>query len=240
MKRFIGLGIFVFSAAIATTPAIAQSNKAPQANSKQVQLKQVPLFSRDLEIEFALNGAPKPLRENATVLVLESTGWVTAKEGQNAFTCLVSREGGDVFPICWDREGVKSLMSVALDDSTMRLKGMSGAEVDRQKAEGFKSGKYRAPARPGVAYMLSPMRYKIDEKGSIVRSAPLPHVMFYAPNLTDEDVGGGRGQPVFINNVSPQGMMIVPVGEKEKATILEDSTALTTRVEKELGYSRPQ
>jgi len=88
--------------------------------------------------------------------------------------------------------------------------------------------------------MLSPLRYRIDEKGSIVRTSPLPHVMFYAPNLTDEDIGGGRGMPVFINNVSPQGMMIVPVGEKEKAAILEESATLTTRVEQELGYTRPQ
>ena len=37
--------------------------------------------------------------------------------------------------------------------------------------------------------------------------------------------------PIFINNVSPQGMIIDPVGEKEKAAILEESAALTQRVE---------
>lgn len=233
------VGILVLSAAVFSNPAFAQvsgkSNALP-AIAKQARPKQVPLFSRDLEIEFALNALPKQLRENATVLVLEPTGWTKAKEGTNAFTCLVTRQAGDVVPICWDREGAKSVMSVAMDDSTMRLKGMTDPEVNRETAEGFKTGRYRAPSRAGVSYMLSPMRYKIDAQGKITRTPPVPHVMFYAPNLTDEDIGGGRGMPIFVNNVSPQGMIIDPVGEKEKAAILEESAGLTQRVEQELGY----
>jgi len=231
--------ILVLSVAAFSNSAFSQvsgtSNALP-AIAKQARPKQVPLFSRDLEIEFALNALPKQLHENATVLVLEPAGWTKAKEGTNAFTCLVTRQAGDVVPICWDREGAKSVMSVAMDDSTMRLKGMTDSEVNQQIAEGFKTGRYRAPSRAGVSYMLSPMRYKIDAQGKIARTPPLPHVMFYAPNLTDEDVGGGRGMPIFINNVSPQGMIIDPVGEKEKAAILEESAELTQRVEQELGY----
>ena len=213
MIRASYVGILFLSAAIFSISAFAHvsgtSNALP-ANAKQARPKQVPLFSRDLEIEFALNALPKQLRENATVLVLEPTGWIKAREGTNAFTCLVTRQAGDVVPICWDREGAKSVMSVAMDDSTMRLKGMTDTEVNQQIAEGFKTGKYRAPTRAGVSYMLSPMRYKIDAQGKITRTPPLPHVMFYAPNLTDEDIGGGRAMPIFINNVSPQGMIIDP------------------------------
>jgi len=239
MLRAFQVGLLIISAAVCSTSAFAQvgsaSNSGP-GTAQQARPKQVPLFSRDLEIEFALNALPKQLRESATVLVLEPTGWMKAKEGTNAFTCLVTRQAGDVVPICWDREGAKSVMSVAMDDSTMRLKGMTDSEVNQQIAEGFKDGRYRAPSRAGVSYMLSPMRYKIDAQGKITRTPPLPHVMFYAPNLTDEDVGGGRGMPIFINNVSPQGMIIDPVGEKEKAAILQESAALTQRVEQELGY----
>src|SRR5258708_7707241 len=52
-----------------------------------------PMLPRDLEIELALNAAPKHLRDGATVLVLESTGYVRAREGTNAFTCVARRRG---------------------------------------------------------------------------------------------------------------------------------------------------
>src|SRR3981081_3249589 len=67
-----------------------------------------PLFPRELEIELALNAAPAHLRDGAAVWVLDSTGYVKAREGRNAFSCIVSRRGGDVFPVCWDAEGAKA------------------------------------------------------------------------------------------------------------------------------------
>ena len=64
--------------------------------------------------------------------------------------------------------------------------------------------------------MLAPLRYRIDESGHVTRTPSNPHLMFYGPNLTDDDIGGVRGSLVFINRVGPDGMMIVPVGEKER------------------------
>src|SRR5882672_5073239 len=122
-----------------------------------------PVLPRDLEIELALNAAPKHLREGAAVLVLDSTGYVKAREGTNAFTCVVSRRGGDVFPVCWDAEGARSLLPVEIDDARLRLGGSTIADIERAVADGFKSGRYKAPSRTGVAYMLSPVRYRIDE-----------------------------------------------------------------------------
>jgi len=37
-------------------------------------------------------------------------------------------------------------------------------EIEAIVAERFKSGRYHAPSRAGIAYMLSPMRYRIDEQ----------------------------------------------------------------------------
>ena len=195
-----------------------------------------PVLPPDLEIELALNAAPAHLRDGATVLVFGSTGYVKANEGTNAFTCLVSRRAGDVFPVCWDAEGAKALLPIDLDEAKLRLTGVSIAEIDRQVADGFKNGKYRAPARTGVAYMLSPMRYRIDETGKVTPSNPNPHVMFYGPGLTDADIGGVRGSLVFMNKVGPDGMIIVPVGSKERETILNQSRPLIDRVEQTLGY----
>ncbi len=199
-----------------------------------------PVLPPDIEIELALNAAPAHLRDGATVFVFGSTGYVKAKEGTNAFTCVVSRRGGDVFPVCWDAEGAKALLPIDLDEAKLRLAGMSIAEIDREVADGFKNGKYRAPSRTGVAYMLSPMRYRIDEHGTVTPANPNPHVMFYGPGLTDADIGGVRGSLVFMNKVGPDGMIIVPVGSKERETILNQSRLLIDRVEQALGTREPR
>jgi hypothetical protein len=168
--------------------------------------------------------------------VLEPAGYTQAKTGTNAFTCLVSRRAGDLFPVCWDAEGARSLLRVDFDDAQFRLSGKSGPEVDAIIAERYKSGQYRAPARAGIAYMLSPMRYRIDEHGSVTRTPSNPHLMFYGPDLTDGDIGGARGAFVFMNRVGPDGMMIVPVGQKEREAILGESQTLIAQLEQAIGY----
>jgi len=198
-----------------------------------------PLLPRELEIELALSAAPPHLREGAALLVLDPTGYVSARTGTNAYTCVVSRRSGDVFPVCWDAEGTRALLPVDLDAATLRLSGTSNAEIDRQVADGFATGRYRAPSRTGLAYMLSSLRYRIDEEGHVTKANPLPHVMFYGPQLTDADIGGAGGSTVFMNKVGPDGMVIVPVGSAERQVIVDASTSLTTRLEQHIGY-RPQ
>ena len=192
------------------------------------------------EIDLALTAAPKHLREQATVWTLEETGYAVARKGTNAFACIVSRRAGDLFPVCWDAEGARSLLPVDVDDAQMRLGGKSGPEIDATVAERFKNGQYHAPARAGIAYMLSPMRYRIDERGVVSRTASNPHLMFYGPGLTDADIGGARGTFVFMNRVGPDGMMIVAVGQKEREAIVSESQPLVAQVEREIGYRAPQ
>jgi hypothetical protein len=219
------------------TAGAASAAAAPQGHERFAQSAQYPLFPRALEIELAVSAAPKHLRDGVTVWTLEKSGYTTAKQGTNAFTCLVSRRGGDLFPVCWDAEGTRSLLPLDADDAQLRLSGKSGAEVDALVAERFKSGRYHAPARAGIAYMLSPMRYRIDEGGVAVRTPSTPHLMFYGPNLTDADIGGVRGAFVFMNRTGPDGMMIVPVGQKERDAILSESQALIEQVERTIGLT---
>jgi hypothetical protein len=223
------------------TAASVSAERPSQDADRQVFARsaQYPLLPRALELEVALSAAPKHLRDTSTVWTLEKNGYTIARQGTNAFSCVVSRRGGDLFPVCWDTEGARSLLPLDFDDAQMRLSGKSGTEIDEAVAQRFKSGQYRPPSRAGIAYMLAPLRYRIDESGHVTRTPSNPHLMFYGPNLTDADIGGVRGSLVFINRVGPDGMMIVPVGEKERGTILADSQSLTEQLERAIGY-QPQ
>jgi hypothetical protein len=197
---------------------------------------QYPLLPWALEVELALSAAPKHLRDQASVWVLEQNGYTLAKQGSNAFTCVVSRRAGDLFPVCWDAEGARSLLKVDFDDVQLRLAGKTTAEIDEIVAQRYKSGDYRPPSRAGIAYMLAPLRYRIDERGAVTRTTSNPHLMFYGPSLTDTDIGGARGAFVFMNRVGPDGMMIVPVGQTERTAILSESQSLTEQLERAIGY----
>jgi len=56
------------------------------------------------------------------------------------------------------------------------------------------------------------------------------------PNLTDADIGGVRGEQVFINRVGPDGIMIVPLSETERAAIAAESQSLVEQVERTIGF----
>ena len=193
-------------------------------------------LGRELEMKLAVNALPKDLREGATVLVLESAGYAKARAGTNPFTCMVSRRGGNFYPVCFDEEGTRTILPAYIDDAVMRLKGESEEQIERKIADGFESGKYRPPARPGIAYMLSPATYMMNH-GKLQR-APA-HAMFYAPFLTDADIGGVMGKTAFVDRPGPHGMIIVLAGQKEREAYMAESKALVDEIERVLAENRP-
>src|SRR5260370_11815961 len=92
--------------------------------------------------------------------MLEKNGYTMARHGTNAFSCVVSRRGGDLFPVCWDTEGARSLLPLDFDDAHMRLAGKSGAEIDEAVPQRFKSGQYQPPPRAGITNHLAPLRHR--------------------------------------------------------------------------------
>jgi hypothetical protein len=170
---------------------------------------------RDREVALALEAAPDALAAKAGVYVHDKSGYVKARDSQNGFVCLVDhRIPGAVEPQCLDAEGVKTFLPKYLLVATLRAKGTPEPEIQQMVKAAFASGKLRAPARPGVIYMLSPHNVvTIDEVKGI--AAPFqPHLMFYAPNMTSSDVGsdGAPTAPVFVvDERTPHALMIVPV-----------------------------
>ena len=222
-------------AAVAMTLPLSATPAATPAAAQPATPADHPLLPAELETAWALSAAPAHLRDGAAVYSMTPTGYVQTRPGTNAFTCLVNRRGGDVFPVCWDAEGTRTLMAVDVDVSRRRLAGAAPAALEADVAAAYAEGRTRPPARPGVAYMLSPLRVRIDANGAATRSPAVPHAMFYAPHLTDADIGGARTGVAFINRVGPDGMMIVPLGASEREAIAVETAPLVGRVERALG-----
>ncbi len=201
------MGLLIAFAAACGAAAYAQS-PAPKASLP-------PLLPREKEIALALSAAPPELGKNATVYVLEEKGYVKARDGNNGFACLVSHDAPEsVEPECYDAEGAETHLPRVLRVAELRAQGKTRAQIDAEVAEGFASGKFRAPRRPGIVYMLSTANKVVaDEATGRIVSFP-PHLMFYAPYLTNADIGvtSFRDAKVFIlREGTPHALMIVPV-----------------------------
>ncbi|MGE0353089.1 MAG: hypothetical protein AB7I33_00670 [Gemmatimonadales bacterium] len=192
-------------AALCLFPAISFAQQAPKPA----------VLSRAEEMELALSAAPEHLRAGAGVYVLEASGYVRARESSNGFTCIVNRDSPrSIKPTCYDAEGTATILPKVVRVGAMLMQGRSAAEIDSMVVRGFRDGTFIAPRRPGVAYMLSDRIRNENTATGQVSGFP-PHVMFYAPNLTNKDIGATpaalRANPhlPFIAYQGPHGFMVM-------------------------------
>jgi hypothetical protein len=220
---------------------------------------------RDLEIQLALSALPPHLRDNATVYVLNpQQGFEVARKGTNGFHALVARTGDDSFrgtwplkeyrddilyPISFDEAGVKAQIRVFFDASEMQAKGTPPEELKKIIQERYKTGYYKAPERAGVAYMLSPIlrTYVNPDQNEDVATSNVPHVMHYAPNVSNADVGGAHPTPEqlgyygqhgrwpdspnpFVILHGPHGYFVQFVGVSERDAINKDYADMLARL----------
>lgn len=170
------------------------------------------------EMALALAAAPAHLKPDAAVLVLRNGGYVQVRPGRNGFTCLVEHEHPrSIEPVCYDRAGAEAFLPVANAREGWRAAGVDEPEIQRRVQEGFATGRFKGPSRPGIAYMLSPEQTVADPSGEVTPF--VPHLMFYAPNLTAADLGlespevaAPAGRPFLVFERDPRGLVIVPVG----------------------------
>jgi hypothetical protein len=118
-----------------------------------------------------------------------------------------------------DAEGTRTHLPRILKVAELRAQGKSREEIQRFVADAFAKGIFQPPSRPGVDYMLSTENLVPNEKGIVVPFPP--HVMFYAPYLTNSELGvdrtdlGPDGNPHAATFVAgegtPHALIIVPV-----------------------------
>jgi hypothetical protein len=169
-------------------------------------------LSREEKIKLAESAAPPEISSKATVYVLDSTGYVKVRDGSNGFTCFVDRQAlVNLEPTCFDAEGSATTFLTRLFVEEQRAKGKSEDQIKTALDEGYRTGKFLAPRKPGIVYMLSDQGYLlIPAAGKLVHLPP--HLMFYAPYATDKDIGeppSAKYMPRIIRPGQPDAYIIV-------------------------------
>lgn len=202
----------------------------------------------ELETDFALSALPHHLRDKATVYLLDpKKGYYISRQGTNGFVTFIARTewewseySKETFSaISFDAEGAKTLVPVFMDVAQMRATGKySPAEIHDIIVKRIKDGIYKAPARAGVSYMLAPMMRTHPGTKEVV-SFVMPHYMFYAPNVTNAEIGGLPdsqhpflldGDKALNDGHAIFNYIILPAGEAEKNKIVEENKELLKRL----------
>jgi hypothetical protein len=105
------------------------------------------------------------------------------------------------------------------------------AEIEAQ----YKDKTYKGPDKAGLSYMVSPLMRALGPPDMKLHSMFMPHPMFYAPNISNPDIGAAPDLNLhaslmypFIDRqgVGEQSYMIQLIGETEKAMIMADEKPL--------------
>ncbi len=212
MKRCVSLlgSVILTSTAWAAQPAAsAQTPAGPPGYDASVP--------RERRIQLALSAAPEEVSRDAAVYVLGSRGLEKEREGTNGFTCLVQRDFigktlVSIAPKCLDAVGTEAFLPVDIRQEELRAEGRSEAQIDADIVAGYKSGRFKAPSKPGFLYMMSPENYLWDPLTK--KSSNFPgHLMFYAPYATATDIGYSRLRPGLVPIIAdpgqPDAMIVV-------------------------------
>lgn len=213
-------------------------------NQHSGSINKIERLPKDMEIRLALSALPPHLRDSATVYVLNTdTGFEIARKGTNGFHTFVSRNGDDamrgvwplkeyrndiLYPISFDEAGAKTIMPVFFDIAKMQAKGTAPEELKKIIQDRYKKKYYKAPQRAGISYMLSPIlrTYTNPDENEHVVTASIPHVMYYAPNVTNNEVGGGKPAPgakyPFVILPGPHGYSIQFLGQAESEAVRKE------------------
>ena len=222
--------------------ASAESKRAGEPTPEPILEAMPP----DLETRFALSAAPPRLREAATVYLLNpNTGYYLARKGTSGVSCIVQRTDWDMpelrddvyWSVCYDAAGTKTYLRTIMDAAALRTKGMNAAEIKAEIEKRYRNKTYTPPQKIGVSYMVAPIMRAVGPPDMQVHTMAMPHLMFYAPFVTNEDIGASPdfNDPSSLafpfldkhtEGGSEHGYIIQILGEAETATILRDEKQL--------------
>ncbi len=213
------------------------------------QLDKMPV---DLETDYALSALPPHLRNDATIYLLDpQKGYYVGRQGSNGYMCFIVRtewEWSDFrqdvcTPISYDAEGARAIFPVYMDVAAMRATGKyQAAQIRDSIIHRIAAGVYKAPAKPGISYMLAPVMRVFPGNPDIKEpiTISMPHYMVYAPYLTEENSRYKQGtdglmlanpdNAVLGDGKGPYGFIVIPASDAETAVIVEDGKDLLKRL----------
>ena len=228
---------------ILATITISLSGTSGSASSQAIAttIDQMPA---QLETQYALSALPGALRDRATVYLLDpAKGYQLSHQGTSGVTCIVQRTvwemadfRNDIYiPLCYDAVGTKTYLKVIMDAATLRTQGMGPVALKAEIENRWRNKTYEVPEKAGLSYMVSPVFRTVGPPDLKVHTNFLPHLMFYAPNITNEDIGAAPDLSVpssllnpFIDRqgIGEQSYMIQLIGDEDKAKIMADEKDL--------------
>jgi len=197
-----------------------------------------------LETRFALSAVPPALREQATVYLLDpAKGYRVSKQGTSGVACLVERTQweladfrDDIYvPLCYDAAGAKTYLKVIIDTAALRASGTSPAALKSEVENRYRNKTYSVPEKAGLSYMVGPVMRTLGPPDMKVHTMAMPHLMFYAPGVTNDDIGAKPNLADHASLLHPfidrqgnaeQSYMIQLIGETEKTRILVEEKSL--------------
>jgi hypothetical protein len=171
-------------------------------------LDQYLMADRNAEIALARSAAPTSISGDATVLVLDKSGYQTAVEGKNGFTCLVERAWMSPLdspefwnpkmrgPICYNPAAVRTILPYTTNRTKLALSGLPKAQIRESITAALAKNELPMPEAGAMSYMLSKEGNLGDSVGHWC-----PHLMFHAPKTDGASWGADlAGSPVLFNN----------------------------------------
>lgn len=102
------------------------------------------------KIKLAKSAAPPEVSDKATIYVLDANGYVKIQDGTNGFSCFVDRQTPlNMEPTCFDAEGSATTLLTRLYAEEQRAKGKNEDRIKNEIDDGYKTGKFLAPRKPG-------------------------------------------------------------------------------------------
>ena len=234
--KYLALLVAMFVSAIHSQTPGAQT-LTHSSHASETTLEQMPT---KLETRFALSALPPTMRDQASVYLLDpKKGYQLSRLGTSGVTCLVERTAweqadfrNDIYvPLCYDAEGSKTFLRVIMDAASLRIQGMSAAALKAEIENRYKNKTYTPPAKAGLSYMIAPIMRTWMMPDFQVHTMPMQHLMFYAPNITNKEIGALSNSSIlypfiFKEGTAEQSYMIQLIGETEKAKIMADEKPL--------------
>jgi hypothetical protein len=213
---------------------LAAADSAPANNTT------IEAMPAKLETQFALSAVPPALRERASVYLLDpKKGYALSKPGTSGVECIVQRTDWEMadyrndiyWAVCYDAAGAKTYLKSIMDAAALRAQGLSPAALKTEMQKRFRDKTYTAPEKAGVSYMIGPVMRTLGPPDLKVHTMAMPHLMFYAPDVTNEDLGAvpdfndpaSLMYPFMDKHTASNGAesyIIQMIGEAERAKIL--------------------